>query len=153
MPVSEADIQAGAIAYFDAEALNRDADVSVYGDPVTRAGTGNQFVCYGASDGRSWWAPLTATERPERLRIEAGWVANGYGPLGAGNVFLQDGRNTYAGPNNSFVAAASSESPFNGGRPTVSATGVAEIVRVVQERGGQLQPPNKPLQPPGFASG
>jgi len=138
MPLSHADIQAGAIAYFNAKALNRDADVRVSGDPVTRPGTGNQFVCYRASDGRSWWAPLTATERPKRLRIKAEWVANGYGPLGTGNVFLQDGKNTYAGPNRSFVAAASGEISFNGGRPTVSAEGVAEIARVVQDRGGQL---------------
>lgn len=105
---------------------------------MTRAGPGNQFVCYKAVGGRSWSAPLTATERQERLRIEAAWVANGYGPLGAGNVFLQDGKNTYADPDSSFVAAAAGESHFNGGRPTVSAAGVAEIVRVVEARAGQI---------------
>lgn len=138
MPLAEPEIAAGAIAFFDAATLNADGNVSISGDPVTRLGDGNQFVCYKAASGGSWWAPLTATERPERLRVKAGWVANGYGPLATGGVFLQDGKNTYAGPNTSFIAAAAGEKPFNGGRPTVSAAGVVEIVRVVEGRGGQM---------------
>jgi hypothetical protein len=138
MPLADREVAPGAIAYFDAACLNADPKVSVSGDRVTRLGAGNQFVCYRVAGGHSWWAPLTATERPERLRIEAEWVANGYGPLGAGQVFLQDGKNTYTGPDESFVAAAVGESPFKGGRPTVSAVGVAEIFRVVKERGGQM---------------
>lgn len=137
MPLQEQEIAAGVIAYFDAATLNADDDVSVSGDPVTRPGIGNQFVCYKADSGRSWWAPLTATERPERLRIQAGWVSNGYGPLGAGKVFLQDGKNTYVGPNASFVAAAAGETPFVGGRPTVSTGCVAKIAQVVVSRDGQ----------------
>lgn len=138
MPFANQEVGPGVIAYFDAAGLNDDPRVSVSGDPVRRLGTGNQFVCYKVGDGRSWWAPLTATERPERLRIRAEWVANGYGPLGAGAVFLQDGKNTYAGPDDSFVAAAVGERHFDGGRPTVSMAGVEEIIRVVEERGGQV---------------
>lgn len=137
MPLQIGEIVLGAIAYFDAQALNADGRVSKSGDSVTRPGPGNQFVCYKADGAISFWAPLTATARPERLCIEAAWVANGYGPLAAGNVYLQDGKNTYAGVNQAFVDASAGESVFNGGRPTLSAAGVAAVVEVVAQRGGQ----------------
>lgn len=137
MPLQLGEIVPGAIAYFNAQTLNADGRVSKSGDPVTRPGAGNQFVCYKTHGTSSFWAPLTATARPERLCIEAAWVANGYGPLAAGNVYLQDGKNTYAGANRAFVDAAAGESVFNGGRPALSAAGVAAILAVVFERGGQ----------------
>jgi hypothetical protein len=138
MSLQEREISYGAIAYFDALALNGDPSVSVSGDPVDREGSGSQFVCYDVGEGRSRWAPLTGTERPERMRVEAAWVSNGYGPLGRGEVFLQDGKNTYSGPNGSFVAGAAGESPFPAGRPMISTAGMVEVVRVISERGGQL---------------
>ena len=78
------------------------------------------------------------TYRRERLPIEAGWVTSGYGPLAAGGVYLQDGQCTYAGPIASFVQAAAQENPFQHGRPTLSEAGLAQVLRVVAERGGQL---------------
>jgi hypothetical protein len=138
LALSEIEIVPGAIAYFDAQMLNDDARVTKSGDPVTRAGSGNQFLCYKVDGGKSFWAPLTTTWRNERLRIEAEWVTNGYGPLAIGEVFLQDGKNTYAGPNEAFVAAAVGESAFVAGRPSVSAEGVGEVLNTVAARQGQM---------------
>lgn len=137
MPLQLGEIVPGAIAYFDAQALNADSRVSKSGDPITRPGTGNQFVCYNINGASSFWAPLTATARPERLRIEAASVTNGYGPLAAGNVYLQDSKNTYAGASRAFVDASVEESVFNGGRRIPSAAGVTAVVEVVVQRGGQ----------------
>lgn len=138
MPLSEPEIVPGAIAYFDAQMLNNDTRVMKSGDPVARAGSGNQFVCYKVEGGRSFWAPLTATWREERLRIEAAWVTNGYGPLAAGEVFLQDGKNTYAGPMAAFVAAAAGESTFEAGRPLLSLDGVTQVLSTAVARQGQI---------------
>ena len=137
MTLQLTEIVPGAIAYFDATTLNSDKNISISGDPVSRAGAGNQFVCYKTDGDRSWWAPLTATERPERLRIEGTWISDGYGPLAKGDVFLQDGKNTYCGPNASFIAATTNEATFKVRRPMISATGVSRVQRIVVERGGQ----------------
>ena len=111
MPLSETEIVPGAIAYFDANMLNDDTRVTKFGDPVARAGSGNQFVCYKVAGDRSFWAPLTATWRKERLRIEAAWVTTGYDPLAVGDVFLQDGKNTYVGPHEAFVVSGGCSHP------------------------------------------
>jgi len=136
MPLLDAEIAPGAIAYFDIELLHKDSAVSVSGDPVQRAGNGNQFVCYKADEGISYWAPLTASQRTERLKIQAKWVSNGYGPLAGGKVCLQDGKNTYRGPNASFIAASISERPFNGARPLISTDGLISIEATIRARGG-----------------
>jgi hypothetical protein len=142
MPLAPAEVVLGAIAYFDADVLNGDDSVVKPESPVSRpgVGAGNQFVCYKLDGDKAFWAPLTATYRRERLHVEPKWVANGYGPLVRGGVYLQDGRTTYAGPVEAFVKAASAERPFHGrgGGPSISNEGLAEIVRVVGERGGQL---------------
>ncbi len=138
MPLTEAEIKLGAIAYFDVAVLNPDAAVTKSGDPVQRSASGNQFVCYKVENSQSYWAPLTGTERIERLRIQPQWVAKSYGALAAGKVFLQDGKNTYHGPNNSFLAAAQAEQPFFKGRPCVLPPGLEAITSVVASRGGAL---------------
>lgn len=140
MPLAESEIVKGAIAYFDVSVLHADEEVIVTGDPVVRDTlTGNQFVCYDAGGGLAFWAPLTATWRKERLRIESSWVENGYGPLAEGKVFLQDGKNTYSGPVKTFISAAALEEPIVGARPTVREIGVGKIVAVVRQRGGQVR--------------
>jgi hypothetical protein len=138
MALTLAEVVPGAIAYFDANTLNADAAVSTTGSPVNRQGVGNQFICYKVDGEQSFWAPLTATYRRERLPIQAAWVQNGYGPLGAGGVFLQDGRCTYAGPSASFVRASAAENPFDQGRPTLTEPGLNQVIQVVAQRGGQL---------------
>jgi hypothetical protein len=64
---------------------------------VKRDGARDQFVCYRAVGKTCYGAPLTGTQRDERLRIEKEWVVDRYDPLGAGNVFVQDGKNAYSG--------------------------------------------------------
>ncbi|WP_449422697.1 hypothetical protein [Rhodanobacter lindaniclasticus] len=138
MSLALEEIAPGAIAYFDASVLNADPLVTNTGSPVNRVGIGNQFVCYKMEGQRSFWAPLTATFRRERLPIDPTWVSNGYGPLAGGGVYLQDGACTYVGPNDSFVVAAVNENPFENGRPIISADGLAEVLRVVAQRRGSL---------------
>jgi hypothetical protein len=81
---------------------------------------------------------LTATFRKERLKIDAAWTVNGYGPFGKGQVYLQDGKNTYKGRNEAFVKAAERETPFFGARPAISSVGIGEILKVIGQRRGQL---------------
>lgn len=138
MALTLEEITPGAIAYFDASILNADPAVTNTGSPVNRIGIGNQFVCYKVDGARSFWAPLTATFRRERLPIDPAWVSNGYGPLAAGGVYLQDGACTYVGPSSSFVLAAANENPFEGSRPSISAVGLSQVLRVVAQRRGSL---------------
>lgn len=142
MPLTFEQIKAGAIAYFDADALNSSKTVSVIGSPVKRIGTTgarNQFVCYKVEEGSSYWAPLTSTSRKERLRIDPAWVSFGYGALKAGEVYLQDGGCTYLDTNEAFIAAAKDEEEFKqGSRPLVSEAGVVEICNTVKSRKGHF---------------
>lgn len=138
MPLTAAEILVGAIAYFDAQALNANAAITKSGDQVTRLGSNNQFVCYKVVGATSFWAPLTGTGSSVRVPIKPNTVSNAYGALANGKVFLQDGKNTYAGPNADFVTAAANEGPFIKGRPRVSAAGVSAIAAAVLARGGQL---------------
>ena len=138
MPLTLPEIQPGAIAYFDVGILHADATVTVTGYPINRDVAGNQFVCYKIDGNMSYWSPLTGTFKYKRTLIEAAWVTNGYGPLAAGQVWLQDGKNTYWGPNASFIAATATEQAFNIARPTLSANAVAAIHVAIQARGGAL---------------
>jgi hypothetical protein len=136
MTLSDQDIVPGAIAYFDALALTALPSVKVSGDPVDRPGLENPFVCYEVRGERCAWAPLTGTFKTDRLRIEANWVSSDFGPLGGGEVFLQDGETTYTGPKSAFQSAASSEPPFREERPRVSSEGLEMIHKEIAERGG-----------------
>ena len=138
MPLTFAEIQPGAVAYFDVAVLHTDPAVKVTGDPVQRFVTGNQFVCYKIDDKTSSWSPLTATYKFRRTLIDAAWVTNGYGPLGAGKVWLQDGKNTYTGPNASFAAATATEHAFAVARPSLSAAAITAIHAAIKARGGAL---------------
>lgn len=138
MPLTLAEIQPGAIAYFDVGVLHGDAAVVVTGDPVQRDVTGNQFVCYKTKAGTSFWSPLTATFKFSRTRIKPSWVTHGYGPLAVGRVWLQDGKNTYRGPDASFVAASATEHAFDVARPVLSAAAIAAIRQAIEVRGGAL---------------
>ncbi len=142
MPLTLEQIKPGAVAYFDADALNSSENVSITGSPVKRIGTTgarNQFVCYKVVDGRSHWAPLTGTFRKERLPIDPAWVSFGYGALKAGGVYLQDGGCTYVNSNEAFITAAAEEDEFKqGSRPFISEVGIQQVIKTVEERKGQL---------------
>jgi hypothetical protein len=136
MPLTHLEIAVGAIIYVDVQILHADPLVQITGDPVTRITSGNQFVCYCIKGEESYWTPLTGTTNPVRLKIRPNWVSNGYGPLQVGKVWLQDGKNTYRGPNTSFIAAAINELPFATSRPSISTVGIGQILRAIRKRGG-----------------
>ena len=87
MPLTLAEIAAGAIAYFEVQVLNTDAAVTITGSPVTRTATGNQFVCYRTDGGLSYWAPMTGTYSPPApahrpvLGNQRVWAARGWSGL------------------------------------------------------------------------
>jgi hypothetical protein len=138
MPLTATDVVPGAVAYFDVNALNADPAVTVTGDPVQRQVTGNQFVCYKVDGATSFWSPLTGTYKLARLPIKPAWLTHAYGALAAGQVWLQDGKNTYRGPHSSFIAATHSEHPFAVARPYISHTGLTEIHAAIRQRGGAI---------------
>jgi len=137
MALKENEIVEGAIAYFDVDVLHQDKDVVITGDKIIRdSKNGNQFVCHKIDGDICYWSPLTASYKFPRLAISAGWVTNGYGPLGVGKVWLQDGKNTYRGPKPSFVAAAIGEHAFDNGRPSLSHEALEKIYEQIDKRGG-----------------
>ena len=147
MPLSEAEIYPGAVAYFEPTVLNRDKDIEVTGDPVTRDGP---FVCYAVSEGRSRWTPLTSEDKlitnrktgktfSVRVRIEPEWVARAYGLFAAGESFFQDGKNTYSGANATFIAAGAKidiQTPDT--RPALNEDGLKAAHEYIARRGGAL---------------
>jgi hypothetical protein len=137
VPLAPNEIVEGAVAYFRVEILNADKDVLRL-EPTPRDGP---FVCFQVEGGWSAWAPLTTQgppERPERIEIRAEWKLRGSVEWRGTAQYLNDGRNTYVGPNASFVAAAASELTFEPGvlRPRVTADGVAAVLAEVRERAG-----------------
>ena len=132
------EILPGAIAFFDAKKLNDDINIEVSGDPVTRAGSRNQFLCYERNGKSSCWTPLTSTQRDERIPIKQEWLSNAYGKLGEGEVYLQDGKNIYCGENASFIEASLDEDTFHQGRPIVSPEGVAAVRNEIASRNETL---------------
>ena len=133
MPLTEDEIAPGVVAYFDPTILHADDKVGVTGDPVTRDGP---FLCYASGDGFSRWTPLTSEDKlifnrrtgqnhSVRVRIKPEWVAGAFGLFTQGESFLQDGKNTYSGPNATFVTAAAvidTQTPVT--RPALTAEGL-----------------------------
>jgi len=139
MPLTDAEIILGAVAYFDVATLNADPRLTIKGavvdlgdgtrgvQPLTRDGP---CVCVERQADQATWTPVTNREQAKfkRLRIQKSWVIDGYDELGAGESFLQDGANTYAGPVACFIAAAAGETPFGSRkRPTITPEGLAAI--------------------------
>src|SRR5690606_3729365 len=97
------------------------------------------FVCVQAADGRSVWSPLTQDFRPERLEIDKKWRREGSTVWREHDQYLNDGRNTFVGPNEAFVRAGAKEMPFKGyRRPYVTAEGVEAILSEIRSRSGAL---------------
>jgi hypothetical protein len=135
MPLSKQEIEPGAVAYYDSDLVLNDDRISDAGLPL-RDGP---LICVQSVNGRSVWCPLTTQFRPERLLIRAEWRLKGSQKWREDDIYLNDGANTFVGPDEAFVAAAANEIPFTViDRPRVSMAGVEAIIVEIKNRAGKL---------------
>lgn len=139
MSLVAGEVVVGAVAYLDPAGLYLDPSVACFGPSVTLPDgsvgvspipNARPFVCVEADGTSCTWAPITNQQRDEysRLKLRAQWIVDGYGKLGSGKSYLQDGAVRLSGPVGAFVAAGSGEGPFaSGRRPHVTADGIKAI--------------------------
>lgn len=136
MPLTQNEIQVGAVAYFDVAALNSDARITKPQYPTTRP---SPFVCFEAANGLSAWAAITTRQRPDgkRLEIQKAWRVGGSIQWNNDDLFLNDGACTYTGLDQAFIDAAQTEQAFTTiARPGIASAGIAQIINVVNARHG-----------------
>ncbi len=128
----------GAVAYFDHRLLLEAPGIDRNDDGLDRPGP---FVCVQVRGNRSVWCAITGEERPERLLIAQEWRRDGSDTWRDAPQYLQDGLNTYLGPTDSFIAAASLERSFRPfRRPWITPEGVLAIIDEINRQGGPLEP-------------
>jgi hypothetical protein len=91
-------------------------------------------VCYAIDGDTSDWSPITTEPKRERLPIKDEWRSGGNRECSGGyaqwlldDQYLQDGANTYHGPNAAFVAASWQECTALDTRARVSGEGMALV--------------------------
>ncbi|WP_157214507.1 hypothetical protein [Polaromonas sp. CF318] len=136
MALRSSDVSLGTIAFFDDKLLLAEHDIDAGDTSLDRPGP---FVCVQVMGAKSVWCAITSEYRPERLFIEPKWRQHGSDKWKEDNQYLNDGLNTFLGPNVAFLRAAAKESPFNMyRRPKINAEGVAAILFEVDKQGGPL---------------
>lgn len=130
------EIRVGSLAYLDHKLLLNETEVRHGNFGIDRPGP---FVCIQREGAQSTWTPLTQDHRPERLVIDPKWRRNGSDVWRKQDQYLNDGRNTFIGPNEAFVRAGAKENPFQRyKRPYITAEGVQAIITEVKNRNGAL---------------
>lgn len=136
MPLTEAEITPGVVAFFSVQALNSDNQIIKPTAPTTRNGP---FVCFETNNNNSAWTPLTKIPREERLEIKKEWRLGGSRSWQTTVHYLNDGATTYTGTNKAFVAAATSADTYEPEKRRYIATdGVEEIRTRIKIRGGSF---------------
>ncbi len=136
MALLQEDIFVGAVAYFDDELLLAEADIDGGDATIDRPGP---FVCVQVKGLSSVWIPITGEHRPERLLIRREWRLYGSGKWKEDDQFVNDGLNTFLGPNEAFIRAGAREMPFKMyRRPCISDQGIAAILVEIDKQGGPL---------------
>lgn len=134
MPLTEAMIRPGMVAYFDASVLNADPSVRSPRSPTTRS---EPSVCFQVSGSTSAWAPITTTFRPERLAIRAEWRVDGGGDWISKDQYLNDGATAYVGANRVFTRASlAQDNCTDESRPCTADAGVAATPAEVRKHAG-----------------
>lgn len=137
MPLTTREIRTGSIAYFDDKLLLAEADVK-HGDVhLDRPGP---FVCVQVQGDRSVWSPVTtSSNQPDRLKFDTKWKRDGSPAWRNNDQYLNDGRNTFIGPNAAFLRAAADEQPFSPNRrPWLTVDGQDAVLAEIAKRGGEL---------------
>lgn len=136
MPLTQAEVSVGNVAYFDHEVLLREPDIDRNDDGLNRPGP---FVCVQVFDTSSVWCAVTTQWNPKRIRIVKAWRLGGDPQWQNSEQYLVDGLNTYLGPNEAFLRAGAAEKPFAPfTRPVVAPVGVAAILGEIDNQGGPL---------------
>jgi hypothetical protein len=124
MPLLNSEIQPGCYAWFEVEQL--------FADPLvhrtqTAAFRDGPFICVQEKNGHSVWVALTRQENASgRTWIKADWRLDGDQHWHAGDSYFNSLKETFVGPNASFLVAASNERPYAPHlRPRLSDVGVA----------------------------
>ena len=126
------ELQAGLVAHLDQTMLTNDpAVLDTYPQRDTEL---RPFVCVAVDGDTSTWAPLTSTFRRERLRIEDAWRTGGIDMWRDRVCFLNDGANTYSGPNTSFMAASVQELTDAATRSRMALDGVEAVVAEIDRQ-------------------
>jgi len=136
MPLREAEVVVGNVAYFDHEVLLQEPDIDRDDDQLDRSGP---FVCVQVKDMHSVWCAITTEPNPKRLSIETAWRIGGAPGWRSHPQYLNDGLSTYLGPTEAFLRAAAGEKPFKPySRPAISNDGMAAILEEIDKQGGPL---------------
>ena len=125
MRATATEFQPGLVLWLDQEMLMDDPTVDE--TFPQRYGTVRPFVCVDVTGDRSTWTPLTGQHRDERLLIEREWRSGGELPWRVGDTYLNDGANTYTGPNSAFVAANDTERTLPAKRARIKPDGMAAV--------------------------
>jgi hypothetical protein len=139
MPLTIREIRTGSIAYFDDKLLLAETDVKHRDVHLDRPGP---FVCVQVQGDKSVWSPVTtSSNQPDRLKFDARWKRDGSPAWRNNDQYLNDGFNTFIGPNAAFLRAAAGEQPFSPNRrPWLNADGQAAVLVEIAKRGGELLP-------------
>lgn len=136
MPLTPHEIRVGSLAYLDHQLLLADPEIEHANVGIDRPGP---FVCIEHRDGRSTWAPLTTEHREERLFIDPRWRREGSRLWKTENQYLNDGHNTFVGPDAAFLRAGTNENLFTRyRRPYITPAGIKAIIGEVGNRNGRL---------------
>lgn len=140
--ITDDEILPGLVAFLDQPMIEMDRRVS----RTKKLPDANPrlFVCYARSGDTSEWSPITTRQRPtgyQRLRIERQWRSGGDPQWLRDDQYLNDGANTYRGPNRAFVDASHLERTEPGNRARVSAEGIGAILAEIERQVGRQDPP------------
>lgn len=125
MKAAASEFRPGLVLWLDQQMLMEDPTVQE--TFPQRYGTVRPFVCVAVTGDQSTWTPLTGQHRDERMPIEREWRSGGELPWRVGETYLNDGANTYTGPNSSFVAANGTERTLPTKRARISDVGVEAV--------------------------
>ena len=126
------EIVVGLVSHLDQTMLTNDPDIiDTYPQKTTEL---RPFVCVKVDGEKSVWAPLSSTYRRERLKIKDEWRQGGIDMWRNRRCYLNDGANTYHGPNTSFIAASINELTTPGTRSQMSLEGIDAVLSEINNQ-------------------
>lgn len=127
------EVESGLVAWLDQATLNHDARV-VKSTPHPGEPEPRPFVCFRVDGATSHWAPVTTSERKERLYLNPEWRSGGGPGWEARDQYLVDGANTYVGPTTAFLEASHGDWTEEGARMRLSEAGLAAVATEVERQ-------------------
>ena len=98
------------------------------------------FLCYKVTGERSCWTPLTSQGSGGRLHVPCGFRKRGDEAWRQQEAcFLVDGKQTFRGPTEAFIAACDQKHPFTRLKTTIAAPGLQQIGKEIRAKGGFVE--------------